>query len=221
LGGSHSDKKTQGACLKTAPLNLSFLFNYDSFIVATGQCPVIVVYIMQIPDFVKNIIEKLEKGGFEAYIVGGCVRDLLLGAVCGEFVEPKDWDVTTNARPEQILKIFSEGKYENVFGTVIVPISPTTDNRQPTTDKKVAVEVTTYRSEQDYSDRRHPDTVVFEDNIENDLSRRDFTINAMAMKITDNRQPTTDNKTDKRSAIRDTRYEIIDLFGGQKDLKKK
>ncbi|MFH1643952.1 MAG: HD domain-containing protein, partial [bacterium] len=70
---------------------------------------------MDIPKYVKNIIEKLEKAGYEAYIVGGCVRDLLMGA------NPKDWDITTIARPEEILKIFPDGKYENTFGTVLVP----------------------------------------------------------------------------------------------------
>ena len=103
---------------------------------------------MQIPDYVEKIVKKLESGGFEAYIVGGCVRDLLRG------VKPKDWDVTTNARPEQILKIIIEGKYENVYGTVLVPHK----EEGETLD---IVEVTTYRSEQEYSDRRHPDKITF------------------------------------------------------------
>ncbi len=139
---------------------------------------------MKIPEYVKNIIEDLEKSGFEAYIVGGCARDLLIGK------SPKDWDVTTNARPEKILEIFSDGKYENIFGTVLVPVKP-----------EGVVEVTTYRSEQGYSDRRHPDEIKFEDSLEKDLSRRDFTVNAMAMRLNGNK--------------------IIDLFGGEKDLKKK
>ncbi|MBI4812431.1 HD domain-containing protein [Candidatus Falkowbacteria bacterium] len=153
---------------------------------------------MRIPDFVKNIVEKLETARYEAYIVGGCVRDLLLGATRGEFVEPKDWDVTTSARPEEILKVFLEGKYENVFGTVIVPV------KDKAGETEAAVEVTTYRSEQEYSDRRHPDVVKFEDNLDKDLERRDFTINAMALRLRSGQA-----------------QEIIDLFGGQKDLKKR
>ncbi|MFH1255296.1 MAG: HD domain-containing protein [bacterium] len=144
---------------------------------------------MKIPEYVKNIIENLEKAGFEAYIVGGCARDLLISK------SPKDWDVTTNARPEKILKIFSDGKYENIFGTVLVPV------KLKNGDTKDIVEVTTYRSEQCYSDRRHPDEIKFEDSLEKDLSRRDFTVNAMAMRLNGDK--------------------IIDLFGGEKDLKKK
>lgn len=146
---------------------------------------------MMIPDYVKNIVEKLEQAGFEAYIVGGCVRDLLMVKM------PKDWDITTNARPEQILKVFTDGKYENNFGTVLVPI------KLENGETEDVVEVTTYRSEQGYSDRRHPDEVKFEDDIEKDLSRRDFTVNAMALKISGKAE------------------EITDLFGGEKDLKKK
>lgn len=154
---------------------------------------------MEIPEYIKNIIEKLEKAGHEAYIVGGCVRDLLRSVI------PKDWDITTNARPKEILKVFPDGKYENVFGTVIISIK----NKQDETED--AVEITTYRSEQGYSDRRHPDMVVFENELEKDLSRRDFTINAMAIKL----------KVYKVESYKVNDYEIIDLFGGEKDLKKK
>ena len=124
---------------------------------------------MKIPKYVENIIEKLEKAGFEAYIVGGCVRDLLLKK------EPKDWDITTNAKPEEVLKIIPDGKYENIFGTVLVPIKNKDDETED------VVEVTTYRSEQGYSNSRHPDEVKFEEKLDKDLERRDFTINAMAM----------------------------------------
>ena len=126
---------------------------------------------MNIPGYVQEITEKLEEAGFAAYIVGGCVRDLLLEK------EVEDWDVTTKARPEEVLKIFVAGKYENKFGTVLVPVK---DKDGKTED---VVEITTYRSEQGYSDRRHPDQVKFEDDLEKDLERRDFTINAMAIRI--------------------------------------
>ena len=132
---------------------------------------------MQIPDYVKNIVEKLEDASFEAYIVGGCVRDLLMER------EPKDWDVTTNARPEQILKVFPDGKYENVFGTVLVPIKLANGETED------VIEVSTYRSEQGYSDRRHPDIVKFEDALDKDLSRRDFTINSLALRNSNSKIP--------------------------------
>ena len=144
---------------------------------------------MIIPEFVTKTINTLQDKGFEAYIVGGCVRDFLMGK------EPKDWDITTNARPEQVLKIFAKGKYENGFGTVLLPI------RDGETLIDV-LEITTYRSEQGYSDRRHPDEVKFEDELDKDLERRDFTINALAL-----------NPKDAN--------DVIDLFGGQKDIKKK
>jgi poly(A) polymerase/tRNA nucleotidyltransferase (CCA-adding enzyme) len=162
---------------------------------------------MKIPEFIIETIKKLEKSGFEAFIVGGCVRDFLMGA------EPKDWDITTNARPEEILKIFPEGKYENTFGTVIMPTKKIASQLPLSGGLNEAVEITTYRSEQGYSDRRHPDNVIFEDKLEKDLERRDFTINAMAMKILTAHAP----------LIKEARggCEIIDLFGGQKDLNKK
>lgn len=145
---------------------------------------------MQIPQEIKKVIDKVKTAGFEIFVVGGSVRDLLL-----EKIDTGDWDLTTNARPEDILKIFPEGKYENDFGTVLVPIKNSME------ETLFVVEITTYRSESGYSDRRHPDEVVFEDKLENDLSRRDFTVNAMAW----------DGE----------KGEIIDLFGGQKDIKKK
>src|SRR3989338_1074739 len=160
---------------------------------------------MLIPKYVKNIVEKLVNAGFGAYIVGGCVRDLLM-----DFPPAggsKDWDITTNARPEKILEILPDGKYENVFGTVLVPVKR--ENGQI----EDVVEVTTYRSEQGYSDRRHPDEVKFEDELEKDLSRRDFTVNAMALKLK------VESKKLKVEEAKD--YEIIDIFGGEKDLKKK
>ena len=160
---------------------------------------------MQIPEYVKSMVEKLEQAGFEAYIVGGCVRDLLMGR------EAKDWDITTNARPEKILEIFSGGKYENVFGTVLVPIK---DDRGETNE---VVEVTTYRSEQGYSDRRHPDKIKFEDSLEKDLSRRDFTINAMAIGMSN----VECRMSNKEIIIDGGKYVLVDLFGGEKDLKKK
>lgn len=159
---------------------------------------------MVIPSYIIKIIKKLEEGGFEAYIVGGCVRDLLMGR------EPKDWDITTKARPEEILKIFPEAKYENKFGTVLVPIKENGKTKE-------VVEATTYRSEQGYSDRRHPDKVIFEESLEKDLARRDFTINAMAIRVL----AVGSEITDIKKEIEKGKLELVDLFGGEKDIKKK
>lgn len=143
-----------------------------------------------IPQDVKDILNTLEDSNFEAFLVGGCVRDLLLER------SPEDWDVTTNARPEQIQELFPDSFYENDFGTVGVKIRKDPDD--PESEAVMVVEVTPYRLETQYSDKRHPDRVSFTDVLEDDLARRDFTVNAMAM---------------------DVRGELRDPFEGQKDLK--
>ncbi|HEY0221141.1 MAG TPA: CCA tRNA nucleotidyltransferase [Candidatus Paceibacterota bacterium] len=143
----------------------------------------------QIPKEVSQITEELEKAGFEAFLVGGCVRDLLIGR------EPKDWDVTTNAKPEEIMAIFKDNFYENDFGTVGVK------NEEATDERLKVVEVTPYRLEGAYTDNRHPDTVSFSQKIEDDLQRRDFTINSLAYSI--------------------SRGKLVDLYDGQKDIKDK
>jgi len=121
----------------------------------------------QVPKAVAEVSRKLRDAGYEAYLVGGCVRDMLLNR------EPKDWDITTNARPEQIQAVFPDSFYENDFGTVGV--------KTGSEDERTAVvEVTPYRKESAYSDKRRPDSVEFGDSLEEDLARRDFTINAIA-----------------------------------------
>ena len=117
----------------------------------------------KLPEDAQKIIKKLKKAGFEAYAVGGSVRDMILGR------STQGWDFTTNAKPEEILKIFKDSFYDNIFGTVGIP--------QTNGD---IYEVTTYRTERGYSDRRHPDQVAWGKNLGEDLSRRDFTINAIA-----------------------------------------
>lgn len=119
----------------------------------------------QLPDMAVKVLDVLKKGGFEAYVVGGCVRDLMIGK------KTKDWDFTTNANPEEILSLFSDGFYDNKFGTVGVPIGK---------EQNIIYEITTFRSEYGYSDHRHPDKIIWGDKLETDLARRDFTINAMA-----------------------------------------
>lgn len=120
--------------------------------------------------------------------MGGCVRDLFIGR------QPKDWDVTTNAKPEEIQAIFPDSFYANDFGTVSV-LRETDDERLK------IVEVTPYRTESEYSDKRRPDAVQFGDDLEEDLARRDFTINAIALD--------------------DSKGQIIDPFQGQNDIKDK
>lgn len=120
-----------------------------------------------IPKEVLHVVETLRNAGFEAYLVGGCVRDMFLNK------KPKDWDITTNAKPEQIQSLFSETFYENDYGTVGV-VSETDD------ETVKVIEVTPYRTEGLYSDKRRPDTVSFHATLADDLKRRDFTINAIA-----------------------------------------
>lgn len=122
----------------------------------------------EVPIEVVAVCKTLVEAGFEAYLVGGCVRDMMLSR------EPKDWDVATNATPQQVQGLFAETVYENDFGTVGI--------KNDVEGSKVGIiEVTTYRIEGKYTDKRHPDDVKFAKTIEEDLSRRDFTVNAMAM----------------------------------------
>ena len=122
---------------------------------------------------VVDVVETFEKGGFEAFLVGGCVRDLLLGKI------PKDWDVATSAKPEEMQKLFPDSVYENNFGTVGVKTGSEEDALK-------VLEVTTFRKEGAYTDKRHPDEIKFADSIEDDLARRDFTVNAMAIRCDTN-----------------------------------
>ncbi len=160
---------------------------------------------MTIPKEVNLIVERLEKAGYQAYIVGGCVRDLLRN------VKPKDWDITTNAKPEEIKKIFPKSFYENKFGTVTV-----LTNAKDETLKEI--EITTYRKDGKYPDKRHPDKVKYAKNIEEDLSRRDFTVNAMALK---NQKSKIKNQDENLKFKIDKDLFLIDPFGGQDDLKDK
>jgi len=150
-----------------------------------------------IPQEIRDIASLLALRKHQGYLVGGCVRDMLLGK------EPKDWDIATDARPEEIQSMFPEHIYENAFGTVAI--------KTGSGDERLKiVEVTTFRREGKYTDKRHPDEVVFADTIEEDLARRDFTINALAL----------DTSRDIQGSSSDTNT-IIDPFGGRSDLKQK
>lgn len=141
--------------------------------------------MLTLPKPAQEIIKTLSKHGFAGFAVGGSIRDLLLG------LPTKDWDFTTNAPPQKVLKIFPGSFYDNEFGTVGIPYK---------TDSGTEVyEITTYRSEQGFSNKRHPDTVKWGTSLEMDLARRDLTINAIAF----------DGK------------KLIDPFAGQQDLQKK
>ena len=170
----------------------------------------------KIPAEVSRVTDTLEKAGFEAYLVGGCVRDLLMSR------EPKDWDVTTNAKPEQIIPLFEKTVYENTFGTVgvCIPVKRLPESQSgagETNDLEVSqetpeyliVEVTPYRTEAKYSDFRHPDEVVFSDKLEDDLKRRDFTVNAMSY-----RQGII---TDMWNGLKDMEEKVLRTVGDPKD----
>ena len=140
--------------------------------------------MVKIPNYAAQVLSALEAAGFAAWCVGGCVRDSLLGRT------PQDWDVTTAARPEQVLSVFGDRAVPTGLphGTVTVKTAGG------------AVEVTTFRRDGVYRDHRRPQSVVFTDSLEEDLRRRDFTVNAMALNL---------------------RGELADPLGGQRDLERK
>lgn len=137
---------------------------------------------IRLPFDVKLIIEKLRHNGYSCYAVGGCVRDSLRG------IQPHDWDFTTSAPPQEIERVFADYQTVGVgkkYGTVAVIVGGE------------LYEITTYRIDGEYSDSRHPDDVAFSDRLSDDLSRRDFTVNAMAYNDEDG---------------------LVDLYGGRQDL---
>ncbi len=146
----------------------------------------------QIPNDVLTVYKTLKEKGYDVYFVGGCVRNLLMK------IPVKDWDVTTNATPQQIQEVFPDSFYDNAFGTVGVPLGIDAD--------KTVIEITTFRSESEYKDHRHPEKITWGKTIEEDLARRDFTMNAVALRFT---QGKPDN------------FEIVDPYKGQEDIKNK
>ena len=149
---------------------------------------------LNVPEEVLELCKTVRSAGFEAYLVGGCVRDLLLWRT------PKDWDVTTNATPSQIQSLFTETFYENEYGTVGV-VTASEDPRLK------VVEVTPYRIEGEYSNARHPDDVRFSDTLSDDLKRRDFTVNAIAY------DPMGDRLVDEHGGKDDLERRVIAAVG--------
>ena len=152
---------------------------------------------IEIPTGAAYILQQLNKHGYEAYIVGGCVRDSLLGK------QPNDWDITTSAKPEEVKAIFHrtiDTGIQHGTVTVLVDREILDDGRgSPASHTDYAFEVTTYRVDGVYTDHRRPESVCFTASLEEDLKRRDFTINAMAY---------------------NPEQGVIDIFGGQEDLEK-
>lgn len=144
----------------------------------------------KIPEEILKVYKKMEENGFEVFFVGGCVRNLLMN------IPVKDWDLTTSAKPEQISELFPDSFYNNVFGTVGIPHK-----------KDSVIEITTYRTEDGFSNKRHPDKISWGKTIEEDLSRRDFTMNAIAMKW---------SMVNGKSSI-----SFVDPYKGQDDIEKR
>ena len=142
--------------------------------------------MLNIPPYAAAVIEALEKNGHEAFAVGGCIRDTLLGRT------PNDWDVTTSARPDEVRRLFSF-----LYGFSAIPTGIAHGTVTVLSEGK-PVEVTTYRIDGEYTDHRRPDSVEFCKDLESDLSRRDFTVNAMAFSGS---------------------VGLVDPFGGADDLK--
>lgn len=141
--------------------------------------------MISLPTHVTEFLNIFKNAGFEIHVVGGTVRGLLMNAPV------KDWDFTTSAKPEEIMKLFPHSFYNNSYGTVGIPIGEA--------EAQEIFEVTTFRKESGYSNTRHPDEVTWSDRVEEDLARRDFTINAIAYDGT----------------------KLVDPYEGQKDIEKK
>lgn len=191
--------------------------------------------LKKIPKQIIEIYKKIQDNPFNVFFVGGSVRNMLMNR------NVKDWDLTTNATPEELLKLFPDSFYDNQFGTVGLPLNSAfvaTPAKEAALAKegvpieidneKKVVEITTFRTEKGYKDRRHPEAVEWGQTIEEDLSRRDFTINAIALKLINilreseaNREVLKDSSLPIQSGSNNNNFEIIDPFDGQKDIENK
>jgi poly(A) polymerase/tRNA nucleotidyltransferase (CCA-adding enzyme) len=162
---------------------------------------------IKLPSYLRYVARVLIKEGFEAYLVGGAIRDIIIGR------EPGDYEIATNAKPEEVLESFPKAVSTGIrFGTVVV-LSP--DNE----GENVPVEVTTFRSEEKYTDGRWPSEVKFESSINKDLGRRDFTINAFAVDLSQNGLSNLSRKISLEDEGKE--WEVVDLFDGRKDIEDK
>jgi len=167
---------------------------------------------LELPLLVQKTLELVEKAGHKIYVVGGSVRDILADRTV------KDWDFTTSAKPEELEELFPESFYDNQFGTVGITVAELIkqfemNDYEPDKDKlkpEDVFEITTFRTEGEYKDGRRPESVAWGQSIEEDLQRRDFTINALALKI-----------ECKENGHKVCNYELIDLYDGKKDLEAK
>ena len=158
--------------------------------------------MIKLPKKVIALMKQFQENKFQIYVVGGAVRDMLLDPSTSLRTSSReamelDWDFTTNATPEQILKMFPDAFYNNVYGTVTVPIKNEQSNNEAM--KQLLFEITPFRTESNYVDSRHPEKIEWAKTVEEDLSRRDFTINAIAF----------DGEN------------MVDPYDGQKDLSNK
>ncbi len=171
--------------------------------------------VEKIPPIIWQVMKKVNDKGEDIFLVGGVIRNLVLGRDLGG-----NFDLTTSARPEKIQSLFPESFYTNPFGMVGVPIWEKGKGKY-TLEKQEGkpvwvVEITTYRSEFGYSDKRRPDKVIWGENLEKDLKRRDFTINALAWGWFKNKVPSKLDPLSLRESLT-----FIDLFSGIKDIQKK
>ncbi|MBA3724524.1 MAG: HD domain-containing protein [Candidatus Levybacteria bacterium] len=153
----------------------------------------------QVPVEIQKIYEQFRTAGFKLYMVGGSVRNILLYKE-DALKTIKDWDMTTDATPEEMMQLFPEAFYDNAFGTVGIPVKSLIETEHPG-----VVEITTFRTERGYTDRRHPSELTWGKTIEEDLARRDFTMNAIAIEF---KGDVAEINTDH----------LIDLYDGQKDI---
>lgn len=157
------------------------------------------------------IVTKLQEAGYSAEIVGGAVRDLFLD------LPSYDWDITTNATPGVVEPLFTDSFYDNEYGTVKVAgkhLKAQFGLSDEECDDDMIFDITTYRSETGYSDKRRPDSVEWGKTIEEDLKRRDFTINSLALRL-------KSSEESKKLKVDSYEVEVVDPYGGLEDIKKK
>src|SRR5258708_10808836 len=154
-----------------------------------------------IPQPILSVYQTLLQADYDSYFVGGCVRNMYLEKPI------EDWDIATKATPQQTLELFPTAFYDNEFGTVGIPVEVASSN------KKNVIEITTFRSEKGYQDKRHPTEISWGSSIEEDLLRRDFTFNAIAMKIIQNKSSYTTQIIYPFHVIEDLKKNLIKAVG--------